>query len=135
MRINRLLPLSFVCLIGCGGPTIVGKWSTKVREGTTTMEFTSNTFTQSSDGEANGVKMHLELSGTYTFDGKKMKMNVTAIKLPDQLKAFAAAFDKIKEKPIDVAAKLDKDTLVLAPEAGGTGAAGAGVAGTFTRVK
>ena len=135
MRKLRIFVLPLIFLAGCGAPGIVGKWSTVVPQGTTTMEFTGNTFKQSSDGEGNGAKVHFEIGGTYTYDGKKITMSVTDIKLPDELKQLAAAFDKVKEKPIIVDAKLDKDTLTLTPEPGGAAGSGAGVGGTFTRVK
>ncbi len=96
------------------------------------MEFTSNTFKQITDASG----MHMEASGTYVYDGKKMTMTLTDIKVPDQLKAFAKPEDiaKAKATPSVVEVKLEEEKLTLTPT-GGAASMGAAAGGTFTRVK
>jgi hypothetical protein len=135
MNILRRLPVLLICLIGCGGPTIVGKWTSTASSGTATMEFTSNTFNTISDTSAMGGKMHIEASGTYTFDGKKLVMTTTNIKLPDQLKKLAPMIEQDKGKPVSIDAKLEGDKLTFSTPAGTAAGASGGAGGTFTRVK
>ena len=136
MRISRLLPIALVCLVGCGGPSLVGKWTMSgagVPSGAkTTIEFTSDKFTQVMDMDQMGMKIHVDSSGTYTFDGKKLKMKVTDIKLddsklPDAVKSMAKTqmeAEKGKEQEADV--KLEADTATLTAK---------GSTATLTKVK
>lgn len=135
MRNFGLLSLGLICVVGCSkGPTIEGKWLMTAAQGSSTMEFTSNTFKQTSDGDMGGIKIHLEASGNYTYDGKKLVMTITEMKIPDQLKAFVNE-EEVKKKPNTLEAQLVEDTLVIKPESTATGAAAQASTGTFKRVK
>ena len=127
MRIFRMLPLAVVCLVGCGAPSIVGKWTANINSGSSTLEFTSNTFKQTSEAG----KMKMEASGTYTYDGKQITMKITDMNVPDQLKSV---IDKVKATPVIIDAKLDGDKLTLTQDAA-AGTAASASTGTFTRVK
>ena len=137
MRITRIMPFALICLAGCGGPSIVGKWSATAAQGTATMEFTSNTFKQISDSGSGAMAIHVEASGTYTFDGKKLMMTIQDIQVPEALKAMftAEALKKVKEKPVELDAKLDGDKLTLTPAQGSSSMSASASGGTFTRVK
>ena len=141
MRITCILPLVLVCLVGCGGPSLVGKWNvagdTKMPPGAKLMlDFKSDKFTQTTDFDQMGVKIHVDTTGTYTFDGKKLKMTVTDIKLDDsnipaQYKELAksqfeaqAGAARGKTEEIDV--KLEGDTATFTQKTGTS---------TLTRVK
>ena len=133
MRITRLLPFALLCMAGCGkGPAFVGKWTTTMPGGTTNIEFTSNTFKQTSDFAG----MHMESSGTYVSDTTKITMTITDIKMPEQFKALAKPEDiaKAKATPYVVDFKLEEEKLTLTPT-GGPAAMGPVTGGTFTRVK
>ena len=133
MRITRILPFALVCLAGCGGPSLVGKWSvsgdTKMPPGTkVTLDFTSSGFTQAADFTQMGIAIHVDTIGTYTFDGKKAKMTVTDLKfddskIPAQYKElaksqFATQTAAAKGKTEEVDVKLDGDTATFTQKAG-----------------
>ena len=140
MRIFRILPLALVCLVGCGGPSLVGKWNVsadKMPPGAKlTMEFTSTGFTQSTDIVQMGTNIHVDTTGTYTFDGKKLKMTTTEMKMDDskipaQYKelaksAFSAQAAQAKGKTEEIDVKLDGDTATFTQPTGKA---------TLTRIK
>lgn len=141
MRISHVLPFALVCLVGCShGPSLVGKWTVsgdKVPKSSKLgMEFTSSGFTQTTDMEQMGVNIHIDTNGTYTFDGKKLKMTVTDMKLDDskipaQYKeiaksGFAAQAAAAKGKTEEIDVKLDGDTATFTQPKGSA---------TLTRVK
>jgi hypothetical protein len=102
MRLYHALPLTLLLLAGCGGgPSLVGKWNMTgagVPQGATVVtEFTSNTFKSVVDMAGPGMSIHAESSGTYTFDGKKIKMTTTDIKL-DDAKLPAMVKDLVKQQ-------------------------------------
>ena len=83
------------------------------------------------------MSVHMEASGTYTYDGKKLVMTITDIQVPEQLKAMLPpdALKKAKEKPIELDAKLEGDKLTITPPQGAKAMAASASGGVFTRVK
>ena len=141
MRILRILPLALVCLVGCGGgPSLVGKWNIKADKmppgAKMVLEFTSTGYSQGSDFEQAGMKIHVDTIGTYTFDGKKLKMTTSEIKLddsklPEQIRALAkkqleAQNAQLKGKTEEIDVKLEGDTAVFTQPSGNA---------TLTRIK
>lgn len=128
MRIYRMLPLALICLAGCsGGPSLAGKWNMNapgMPAGSSLItEFTSNKFTTTLDTEQMGIKLHVETSGDYTYDGKKLKMTTTDIKIDDSKlpemarKSIKEAVEKEKGKSKEGDLKLEGDKATFsAPE-------------------
>jgi hypothetical protein len=133
MRNLLFLPIALVCLAGCGGPSLVGKWNVsgdkKLPAGANTViEFTSDKFTQTTDFMQMRIRVHFDIIGTYTFDGKKLKRIVTDMKLddsqiPSQFKEmarsqFSVQADAVKGKVEEIEVKLDGDTATLTQKDG-----------------
>ncbi len=139
MRIYRALPLALVCLAGCGGPSLVGKWNMSGAGtppgSTATTDFTANTFKTNFDFNQGGMSFHVDVSGDYTFDGKKLRMtgksfNIDDSKLPAAIKSQMGAVKGMMEKEMlktdESEIKIENDTFTM------TGPKGTM---TFTKVK
>jgi hypothetical protein len=136
MRIVMLLPLALVCLVGCGGPSIDGKYSMTGEGtppgGTIVIDFKAGKFTQTMDVDQFGMKIHADTTGTYTYDGKKLKMTVTDIKvddakLPEQVKAMIKGqIEETKTKSQESDVKIEGEVISLTS---------AGKTATLTKIK
>ena len=123
MQSFRLLPFVLVCLVGCGGPSLSGKYSVAadgMPPGTKiVMEFNSGKYTQTVDADAMGMKLHSDTTGTYTYDGKKIVMTITDIKVGDSnLPAAAkeqmkAQIEAGKSKPQESEVKIDGENMTF----------------------
>jgi len=109
MRILHALPLAIVCLVGCGGPSLAGKWDTKAAGAPpgskAVTEFTGSTFTMGLDMGQGDQSLHIDFSGDYTFDGKKLKMVgkkvvVDDSKIPAQFKSQVKAIQPMLEQQL-----------------------------------
>ncbi|MEI7985591.1 MAG: hypothetical protein WCI55_08175 [Armatimonadota bacterium] len=136
MRIVWMLPFALISLVGCGGPTIDGKYS-MTGEGTPpggkiVMDLKAGKFTQTMDVEQMGMKIHADTTGTYTFDGKKIKMTVTDIKvddanLPAQVKEMIKGqIEQTKSKTQESDVKIEGEVVTLTSE---------GKTATLTKIK
>jgi hypothetical protein len=136
MRNVRFLPFALVCLIGCGGPSLSGKYTMTgdgiPPGGKIVLDFNGGKFSQSLDVEQMGMKIHADSTGTYKLDGKKLSMTVTDVKvddskLPIQVREIVKsqiADSKAKTQESDV--KFEGDTVTLTSN---------GKSATLTKVK
>lgn len=123
MRILSIVPFALVCLIGCGGPSLSGKYEmtadgmppgTKI-----TIEFNGGTFNQVVDADVAGMKMHSDTVGTYTYDGKKLVQTVKEVKiddskLPEQVKTgIKAQVEAAKGKSTEFEVKIEGEGMTL----------------------
>jgi hypothetical protein len=139
MRFLRVLPLTLICLAGCGTPSLVGKWN--MSGGSTppgsklVAEFMASTFTVNAEVEQAGSNVKFAFSGYYTFDGKKLKMtgqylNLDESTLPAAAKGMIPLIKSSLEKALlttsEGDAKLEGDTMTFTTNGKPT---------TFTRIK
>lgn len=100
------------------------------------MDFTSSGYTQTAEFDQMGMKIHVDTLGTYTFDGKKLKMTVTDMKfddsqIPAQYKEiaksqFATQATAAKGKTEEIDVTLDGDKATFSQKSG---------TATLTRIK
>jgi hypothetical protein len=131
-----MLPFALVCLIGCGGPSIDGKYNLAADGmppgSSLVLEFKGGNFTQVLDAENMGIKIHVDTTGTYTYDGKKLVMTEKEVKvddskLPAQLKAaIKSQVEASKGKVQTSDVKIEGDKIMLTSE---------GKTATLTKVK
>ncbi|MBS1728558.1 MAG: hypothetical protein JST51_17715 [Armatimonadetes bacterium] len=127
MRIYRALPLALVCLAGCGGPSLVGKWTMSGASAPpgaiTIIEFTSDSFTQTVD-MAQPIQVHAVGKGVYKIQGDKISMTVNDVeiddsKFPEALKAAVkGTIDKQKGQTITGTLKIEGDTATITADKG-----------------
>lgn len=139
MRIFRMLPLALVCLVGCGGPPLAGKWNMSAAGSPPgsklVTEFMADTFKVDVEFEQGGMKMKFDFSGDYTYDGKKLKMvgktvHIDESSLPAAVKGQLPMIKSSLEKTVlttqEGDAKLEGDTLTFTEK---------GKVTTFTKIK
>ena len=139
MRILGLFIAVIVCLVGCGSPSLAGKWNMTgaiVPLGSSCIvEFMASTFTTRAVIDQDGTKIRFEFSGDYTYDGKKLKLtgksiNVDELSFPPEAKSLIEPFKaSLKESIVSTQegdAKLDGDVLVFTVN---------GKTTTFTKIK
>ncbi|MBS1700985.1 MAG: hypothetical protein JST12_04935 [Armatimonadetes bacterium] len=103
MRTFCCLLLPVLCMTGCGKPSLAGKWSVTgsktVTAKSATAEFKDDTFTLDTAVGSGRASIKVIASGDYTFDGKKLTMTTTAVRIDDpRLQGGGSSFQKFLEK-------------------------------------